>query len=251
MSATKPFLLLSSRSQPEILASEYEVFQRFTGLPRERLVQFHLDREPLTTFDPDAWAGIILCGSPFNSIKPQHEKSEIQVRVEADIARLLDAIVPLDFPFLGVCYGVGTLLAHQGGVVSATYAEEISAPLITLTDDGVADPLLRGIPRHFQAYVGHTEAAESLPESAVLLASSPACPIQLFRVGRNMYGTQFHPELDWPALHMRILEYASAGYYPPAEQQRIIASCEAADVLDVHAILRNFVQIYGGDATTR
>lgn len=245
MSAKKPFLLLSSRSQPAILDSEYEVFARFTGLEPARLVQHRLDLTPLTDFDPQAWAGVILCGSPFNSVTPPEDKSALQVRVEADIARLLDTIVPLDFPFLGVCYGVGTLLAHQGGLISRRWAEEISAPLITLTDEGAADPLLDGLPRSFQAYVGHTEAAETLPDSAVLLASSPACPIQLFRVARNMYGTQFHPELDWPALYLRIIEYVSAGYYPPDEQERIISTCESAEVGAVHRILANFVALHG------
>ncbi|MBD3689831.1 glutamine amidotransferase [Nanchangia anserum] len=245
MCAAKPFLLISTRSQPEILASEYDVFQRFTGLEPSRLIHYHLDRDPLVTFAPDRWAGIILCGSPYNSLKPEGEKDPVQIRVEADISRLLDQLVPIDFPFLGVCYGVGTLLAHQGGVVSQRYAEEISAPEISLTDEGRADPLMQGLPQAFRAYVGHTEAAETLPESAVLLASSPSCPIQLFRVGHNMYGTQFHPELDWPALYIRILEYASAGYYPPTEQRRIIESCEAANVGHVHRILANFVKIYG------
>ncbi|MDU0968383.1 MAG: glutamine amidotransferase [Actinomycetaceae bacterium] len=245
MSTSKPFLLLTSRAQPDILASEYEVFVRYLGVPRERVVHHRLDQDELAHFDPDAWAGIVLCGSPFNSLKAQHLKSELQVRVEADITRLLDLTVPLDFPFLGVCYGVGTLLAHQGGLVSDQYAEEIDAPEITLTAEGRADPLLEGVPEHFRAYVGHTEAAETVPDTAVLLATSTNCPIQMFRVGRNMYGTQFHPELDWEALHIRILEYNQSGYYPPDEQQRIIDTCQAANVDAVHQILKNFATIYG------
>ena len=35
-----------------------------------------------------------------------------------------------------------------------------------------------------------------LPPTAVLLATSPRCPVQMFRVKQNLYATQFHPELD-------------------------------------------------------
>ena len=35
-----------------------------------------------------------------------------------------------------------------------------------------------------------------LPRHAVLLASSPTCPVQAFRIGSHVYATQFHPELD-------------------------------------------------------
>ena len=41
----------------------------------------------------------------------------MQHRVEAELAGLLDDVVAADFPFLGACYGVGTLGVHQGGVV--------------------------------------------------------------------------------------------------------------------------------------
>ncbi|MDO5721633.1 MAG: glutamine amidotransferase [Actinomycetaceae bacterium] len=238
------FLLLATRDQPQVVESEYQMFLEFSGLTRDELVHWRLDQTPLPELELDEWSGIILCGSPYDSLLPAQLKTDTQKRVEKELANLLDKLVEEDFPFLGVCYGVGTLLGHQGGVISGKYAEEISAPLITLTEAGREDPITKGMPDQFQAYVGHKEACEVMPEHAVLLGSAPSCPVQLFKVGQNLYGTQFHPELDWPALHMRILTYAQAGYYPETEQKRIIEQCETADVSACHQLIANFVDIY-------
>ena len=51
----------------------------------------------------------------------------MQHRVERELPALLDEVVARDFPFLGACYGVGTLGVHQGGVIDRTYAEPIGA----------------------------------------------------------------------------------------------------------------------------
>src|SRR5690606_39734308 len=86
------------------------------------------------------------------------------------------------------------------GVVDTSYAEPVSAVEVTVTAEGREDPLLAGAPDRFAAYVGHKEALSTLPPGAVLLATAPSCPIQMFRLGENMYATQFHPELDEEAL---------------------------------------------------
>lgn len=238
------FLLIATRDQAQVAQSEYEMFHRLSGLSTEQLVHWRLDQQPLGELDVGKWSGIILCGSPYDSLLPTEQKTATQLRVEAELRELLDELVAADFPFLGVCYGVGTLLGHQGGVISTKYAEEISAPTISLTDAGRKDPITAGMPEVFQAYVGHKEACEVMPAHAQLLATTPSCPVQLFKVGHNLYGTQFHPELDWPALHMRILAYAKSGYYPPDEQARIIQQCESADVSPAHRIIANFVSLY-------
>lgn len=102
---------------------------------------------------------------------------------------------------------------HQGGVVDGTYREDVGPIEVTVTDDGVQDPLLAGLPRTFHAYVGHKEAIRDLPPGAVLLATGVNCPTQMFRVGPNAYATQFHPELDAPALISRIDAYKHHGYF--------------------------------------
>ncbi len=243
--ASAPFLLLTTRAQPAILRSEIDVFHRYTGLDDTHLVWHPLDQRPLTGYRLDDWAGIILCGSPYDSLTPQQEKSDTQRRVEDELGSLVDEVIARDFPFLGVCYAVAAVLGHLGGTITTRYGEEISAPRITVTDAGAVDPITAGMPREFHAYVGHKEACEVMPEGATLLATSDTCPVQLFSLRTNIYGTQFHPELDEDAIMLRIREYSASGYYPPAEQQRILDQCRGIDVEPAHRILANFVTRYG------
>ncbi|WP_422391314.1 glutamine amidotransferase [Arthrobacter sp. N1] len=240
----KPFLLLATRAEDFAADAEYRSFLRFGGLAEGELRRIRLESGPMPELDLADYSGIFLGGSPFNSSDSEESKSAVQVRVEHELGALLDRVVPQDFPFLGACYGVGTLGRHQGAVVDTTYAEPIGSVEITLTDGGAADPLLAGLPPSFAAYVGHKEACAALPSSAVLLASSPTCPVQMFRVGQNVYATQFHPELDVEALVGRISTYRHAGYFPPEQADEYMERARATVVDQPEAILRAFVSRY-------
>jgi GMP synthase (glutamine-hydrolysing) len=240
----KPFLLLSSRPEDLAADDEYAAFLRCTGLAEAELRRIRLEAGPLPRLRLDDWSGIFIGGGPFNSSDPAERKSAVQRRVERELAALLDEVVARDFPFFGACYGVGTLGVHQGGVIDHTYAEPISAVRITLTDAGLADPVLAGVPAEFDAFVGHKEACRVLPPTAVLLATSAACPVQMFRVGSNVYATQFHPELDVPGIVTRIRVYQHAGYFAPAEMNDVIQRVTPAVVTEPGKTLANFVARY-------
>jgi GMP synthase (glutamine-hydrolysing) len=240
----RPFLLLATRAEDQAADDEYAAMLRAAGLDERDLRRIRLEAGPLPELDLDRYAGIILGGGPFDSSDPEDEKSLTQRRVESELRTLLDEVVDRDFPFLGACYGVGTLGVHQGGVVDRTYGEPISAVPVTLTDAGRADSLLAGLPGTFDAFVGHKEACRDLPPTAVLLASSPACPVQMFRVRRNLYATQFHPELDVEGIVTRIRIYQHYGYYPPDTMDEIIAGVRGAVVTEPPKILSAFVARY-------
>ncbi len=241
----KPFLLLSSRPEDLAADEEYLAFVRETGLPPERIERVRLEAGPLPRLDLDRYAGILLGGGPFNSSDPEESKSAVQLRVEAELSALLDEVVARDFPFLGACYGVGTLGVHQGGVVDREYAEPVGAVTVTLTAQGRADPLLAGLPESFDAYVGHKEACRVPPPHATLLAGSATCPVQMFRVGRNLYATQFHPELDRRGIITRVHVYENAGYFHPHEKDALIERLNGTRVTAPPRILANFAARYG------
>jgi GMP synthase (glutamine-hydrolysing) len=241
----RPFLLLSSRAEDLAADNEYEAFLRCTGLAPEQLHRIRMEAGPLPRLDLDDWSGVFVGGGPFNSSDPPELKTDAQRRVEAEMDVLLDEIVARDFPFLGACYGIGTLGVHQGGIVDRTYAEPIAAVPIRLTDAGLSDPVLGGVPEEFNAFVGHKEACRVLPPTAVLLASSPACPVQMFRVKSNVYATQFHPELDVDGIVTRVRVYQNAGYFPPEELDELIAGLIPAVVTEPGRVLANFVARYG------
>jgi GMP synthase (glutamine-hydrolysing) len=240
----KPFLLLQSRPEDEASDNEYDGFLRAGGLESRQLRRIRMEAGPLPPFDLDDHSGIIVGGSPFNSGDPEDAKSEVQRRVEGELQPLLDEVVERDFPFLGACYGIGTLGVHQGGQIDRTYGEPVGAVPVTVTPEGAVDPLLAGVPSTFDAFVGHKEACTVLPPSAVLLATTPACPVQMFRVRSNLYATQFHPELDHDGIITRIRVYKHAGYFPPEEVDDLIARVVLADVTESTRVLRNFVARY-------
>lgn len=243
----KPFLLLATRPEDAAADSEYEAFLRYGGLTEEQLVRIRLESTPLPPLDLDDWSGIMLGGSPFTSSIPEEHKSDTQLRVEHELGRLLEVLIPADYPFLGACYGVGTLARHLGATLDGTYSEPISAATIEVTEEGAADPLLEGFPDTFEAFVGHKEAASHLPDGAVLLARGEACPVQMFRVRTNLYGTQFHPELDVHGILERIRIYRDAGYFDPAEQAHVEASVRDVEITVPQRILANFVNRYARD----
>jgi GMP synthase (glutamine-hydrolysing) len=240
----RPFLLLSSRAEDVAADDEYAAFLKLTGLSEDLLRRIRMEAAPLPPLRLDDYAGIFLGGGPFNSSDPPETKSPVQVRVEAELRSLLDEVVARDFPFLGACYGVGTLGVHQGGVIDRRYAEPVAAVPISLTEEGLADPVLAGMPAEFDAFVGHKEACRVLPPTAVLLATSPGCPVQMFRVKRNMYATQFHPELDVPGIVTRVHVYRDAGYFPPAEVRELATRLSLAVVTEPSRMLANFVARY-------
>jgi GMP synthase (glutamine-hydrolysing) len=240
----KPFLLLASRAEDAAAEDEYAAYLRYGGLAPEKLRRIRLEAAPLPDLDLSEYSGVIVGGSPFTSSDPADHKSATQHRVERELAALLDRIVDQDFPFLGACYGVGTLGTHQGAVIDRTFGEPLGGVEIELTDAGAADPVLRGMPRRFTAFTGHKEACTSLPPHAVLLASSRACPVQMFRIKENLYATQFHPELDVEGLVTRIDIYRHAGYFPPESAEDLMAAARLFTVTEPMTILKNFAARY-------
>lgn len=240
----KPFVLLATRAEDVPADEEYALFLRCTGLDERELIRVRLEAGPMPRLDLDELSGIFVGGGPFNASDPDEKKSSVQHRVEAEFDALLDQVVSRDFPFLGACYGIGTLGAHQGATIDRTYPEPISVVPVTLTEAGASDPLLDALPREFEAFVGHKEAISALPASATLLASSPACPVQMFKVRENVYATQFHPELDVDGITTRIHAYAGYGYFAADELELTLAAVRRAAVDHPSRMLRTFVERY-------
>ena len=241
---TRPFLLLSIRLEQEAAENEYDSFLRFTGLTTEQLPLVNLAREPLGEIDLDRWSGILLGGGPWNASDPEPAKSRAQLRAEQEVARLLDDVVAQDFPFLGACYGVGTVGLHQGGTVDRSWPEPVGPLSVSLTPAGESDPVCAGLPVDFAAYGGHKESMLTLPPGAVRLATSTACPVQAFRVGAHVYATQFHPELDLEGVCTRIEVYKDAGYFDPTEAESLKAFSRSVEVRHPMTMLANFVRLH-------
>ena len=244
MGRVKPFLLLATRAEDEAADGEYAGFLAAGGLAARELVRVRLEQTALPPIDLENFSGVIVGGSPFNASDPEQAKSDIQRRVEVELAGLLDVIVERDFPFLGACYGIGLLGTHQRGIIDRTWSEPIGSTRVTLTAEGKGDPVFGACDGEFDAFVGHKEACSALPARAVLLAYSANCPVQGFRIGRNVYATQFHPELTVPAILTRIRVYRDYGYFAPDEMDALIAAAKEATITQPPKLMRAFVTRY-------
>ncbi|MDR7253238.1 GMP synthase (glutamine-hydrolyzing) [Nocardioides sp. BE266] len=240
----RPFLFLGTRAEDDVAQQEYDAVLAGCGLRADELVRVRLEQGPLGDVDLADWSGIILGGGPFNSSDPEEAKSEAQRSAEADLRGLAEQVLAADFPFLGACYGIGVLGGLGGGIVDRTYGEPIGALPVRLTTDGRDDPLFGVMPAEFAAYLGHKEAVSRLPRGAVLLASTDTCPVHAFRIGRNVYATQFHPELDPVAICDRIDAYSAHGYYEPHERESLKAAAREALVTEPVRLLGRFVELY-------
>jgi len=240
----KPFLLLSIRGEDAAADDEYQAMRRFAGLDQKGMRRIRLTHEELGDIDFDDWSGVILGGGPYNVSDPPESKSPTQRRVESELLSLVSRAVEEGFPFLGCCYGVGVLGSVIGATVDRSHPEPVAAVTVTLTAEGLKEPLFAELPEVFDAFGGHKEAASALPSDAVWLASSPDCPIQAFRVGDNCYATQFHPELDVDGVCTRIDVYKHYGYFAPESAESLKQDARQHHIEYPPTILRRFVERY-------
>jgi GMP synthase (glutamine-hydrolysing) len=71
--------------------------------------------------------------------------------------------------------------------------------------------------------------------------------VQAFRIGRNVYATQFHPELDVLGLSLRIEAYRYAGYFEPEQMDALLATARTGVVVEPPKLLQRFVELYARD----
>lgn len=242
----KPFLILQLRPETEAAEAELAAIRRATSLNENECRRVRLDREALPEdLRLEDYSGTIVGGGPGCVSDPAEEKSTVDATCEAAVLSIMDQITERDLPFLGCCYGIGILAHHLGAPVSkAQFGEDVGPSLCQLTEAGRSDPLLDGLPDQFHTLVGHKEAVQELPPDCVHLVASDPCPFQMIRHGSNVYATQFHPEADAEEFATRVRIYKDRGYFEPADAERIVRECRAADVSVPPVILRRFADRY-------
>ena len=241
------FLVLQLRPETEVSDNEFAAICEKGELEPRRAHRIRLDREEIPAGLPLMdYAGVIVGGGPGCVSDPPERKTPAEARIERSVLGIMGAITDHDIPFLGCCYGIGILGHHLGAQVSQTrYGEAVGAVACAVADEGRSDPLIKGLPETFQAFVGHKEALQELPKGCTHLLSSATCPYQMVRYKSNVYATQFHPEADGEVFALRIAIYKDKGYFEPSEAANLTRMCRAADVRYPAEILRNFVRLYG------
>ena len=117
----------------------------------------------------------------------------------ADEMRLCEDFMRAEKPIAGFCLGAQILARTLGGDVEPGEQREIGWYDLTLTEAGANDDLLREHPKSLLAYHFHGDVIKSVPECENL-ARSEMTEWQLFRYKTNVYGFQYHVEVDQPLL---------------------------------------------------
>ena len=243
----KPILILQLRPEDETSDNEFTSILKYGGLDNKNVQRIRIEKTGIPAgLVLDNYSAVIVGGSPFDISTPQQKKSSIQIKIEQDFIRLFDDIVARDFPFLGACSGNGLLGMYLGTSVTNRYAEAVGCVTLDLTEEGMKDPLLSGFPEKITVLLGHKEACDTTPDGATLLLTGSACPVQMFRIGRNVYATQFHPEGDPEGFTIRINVYKHHGYFQPDEADDLIKKISHAKTPYAQEILKKFVSRYAG-----
>jgi len=158
-------------------------------------------------------AGLLVMGGPLgvgDADRIAHLRDEF---------RLIEQGLDRRCPVLGICLG-SQLLAHVlGAKVTTASRREIGWHRVTLSQDGLIDPLFKGLESSFFALHWHGDVFE-LPAGATSLARSELTEHQAFRHGTSAYGLLFHMEVTGEIVDAMVEEFAreleGAGLTPGA-----------------------------------
>jgi len=107
-------------------------------------------------------------------------------------------------PILGICGGMQFTVRALGGRIALNpRGLHFGAVDISLTREGVRDPLFQGLPKKFLAYCNHACIVPATRPGWKVLASSDAARIEALAIGPRVRLVEFHPEKN--AAEMRTI----------------------------------------------
>lgn len=174
------------------------IFRDFWRRAGVRWRAIELDEGDPIPQDLEAYDALIVMGGPMDVWQ-----SEENPWLKPEIVAIRHFVVNLGRPFLGVCLGHQLLAEALGGHVGPASEPEVGPCRVRLTRHHHDDPLLHDLPSPLTTFQWHGAEVKTLPADAIVLAETPACPIQAFRWGPCAFGLQFHAEItaetvyDW------------------------------------------------------
>ncbi len=230
-------LLLTAGHAIEEIAASHGDFDRWFGNAFKDLAALSVvrvcDGEPLPA-SLEGVDGVVISGSPASVTE-----WDPWMRATAEFIR---RCADVDLPLLGVCFGHQLLGQALGGQVQPNpVGREIGTVDVVLTKDGALDPVLGPLVPGFRIQATHVDSVVDLPPGAVVLAQTTLEKHAAIRVGRNLYGVQFHPEMG-AALIKRYISHRAKiidGERGPGTADRIYANVTETRAGD--ALLKRFI----------
>ena len=108
--------------------------------------------------------------------------------------RFIREMIEAGKPVLGICLGAQLIAVSQGAEVYKNEEQEIGW-FPVYWHDAMSEWLNTPLAKEQFYFHWHGDTFH-LPPNAVLQCSSPACRNQVFTIGENVVGIQFHPEVE-------------------------------------------------------
>lgn len=137
---------------------------------------------------PEGYSLILFMGGPMNVY------DEDKHPFLRDELKFIEKCLMAGVKMVGLCLGAQMFARALGAKVKKNRKKEIGWYDLRLTDDGVNDPLFKGLPAKFSVFQWHGDTFD-IPAGAKHLACSELCPNQAF-IYRTALGLQFHLEID-------------------------------------------------------
>jgi len=136
--------------------------------------------------------GVILSGGPASVY-------------EEGAPHIPDWVFEQHLPVLGICYGMQAMVHQLGGKVAPGAKQEYGYSVLHQDSPEGGSTLFNDLPPSFQVWMSHGDRVESLPEGFTGTAYTENSPLAAIGNGDNMFGIQFHPEVNHTPLGQDIL----------------------------------------------
>lgn len=136
------------------------------------------------------YQSVILSGGPNNIGEAQ--------RLNFD-----EKIFELGIPVLGICYGMQLMSDHFGGTVDSNIKKEYGQCEIWVDN---TSQIFSELEETQQVLMSHGDTVKNAPNGFKVIAKSGDAIAAIGNEEKNMYGLQFHPEVDLTVEGMKILE---------------------------------------------
>lgn len=183
--------------------------------------------------------GIVILGGTMSAV--DDESHPYLPRLTALVREFADA----DKPVLGICLGSQLIARAYGAEPRLGGPLEFGFHPVTPTRLGETDPVMRHLGRPQPLFQWHTDHY-TLPEGAVHLAVGEHYENQAYRIGRAVYGMQFHFEVTEAQVRSQIADVPDFDDHVPGHEEwlpRQFALHEAASNTFCRRVVRDWAAL--------
>ena len=217
------YTLIQARNDGDIAKpEEHQAFAERLGISVEQIQPLDIFSDDMSIDAIQDTDAVLVGGSGEYSVLDEHPKVK-------EFIDFLGLITTTDIPMFASCFGFQALVLALGGeIIKAPDRAEVGTFVLRPTNACVSDVLFSTLPNPFNAQLGHQDQASMLPNSVVNLASSELTEFQALKVtGKNVYATQFHPELTSEENRKRFRRYMHI-------YGALFGEVKAQEILDSH-----------------